>query len=304
MTIAAFLLILFSVFLHTGWNLLLKEDKPSLAFCLLINVCGFLCMLPCLFLAPLPLKGMPGGFWICLGGSIIGELLYYASLVQGYRHFDFSVFYPVGRALPVAMLAIGAFFLPLGRQSPSGWALAGMAVIFFGCMCMSLQGKASRTTTKSLVSGQLWLWTLIGATGACFYTGFDNAAANLIKESGVEAWGIIPACAYNCLVNAGLVAGNGLVVSFAPHERRKFREYLHSAWLPLAAGFCDALCYSLVLMAYTKANNSAIVFAFRQLGLPLGFLAGVFFLHEKAHAWKLFGLACIVVGLLLTIIPQ
>ena len=35
-------------------------------------------------------------------------------------------------------------------------------------------------------------------------------------------------------------------------------------------------------MAYTKANNSAIVFAFRQLGLPLGFLAGVFFLHENA----------------------
>ena len=36
MTWIAFLLILISVFLHAGWNLLLKGHRPSLAFCLLL----------------------------------------------------------------------------------------------------------------------------------------------------------------------------------------------------------------------------------------------------------------------------
>ena len=302
MTFAAFFLILLSVFMHAGWNLLLKENKPSLAFCLLISCSALLCMSPFFFLCPFYRMGLPMKFWLCLGGSIFGELLYTSSLANGYRLFDFSLFYPLARALPVVMLAIGSFFLPLGRERPGFWALVGMAVIFFGCLCMSSRSKSSGDGANGRTSWRLWLWALIGATGTCFYTGFDNAATNLVKSSGAVEWGLVPACAYFCLVEVGLVAGNAVLVMCNPRERKVFREICGKTWTPLVAGFFDALCYSLVLMAYTKATNSAIVFAFRQLGLPVGFLAGVFFLHEKAMPRKLLGLACIVAGLLISII--
>ncbi len=301
MTLVAFLLILASVFLHAGWNLLLKGRRPSLAFCFLLNCSALLCMAPFLVLCPLPLLGLSWKFWAFLGGSIVGELLYTSSLAHGYRLFDFSLFYPLARSLPVVMLAIGSFFLPLGRERPSAWALAGMALIFLGCLCMATRSKnADGTTGRSL--WLLWLWVVIGATGTCFYTGFDHAATNLVKDSGAVAWGLIPACAYFFLVESGLVIGNGLIVLCNASERQAFKEIFGKTWTPLVAGFFDALCYTLVLLAYTKATNASLVFAFRQLGLPVGFLAGVLFLHEQTLPRKVAGLACIILGLLISIL--
>ena len=300
MTLVAFLLILASVFLHAGWNLLLKERKPSMAFCLLISCCALLCMLPFFFACPLPRMGLPGKFWLFLGGSIVGELFYIAALAHGYKLFDFSLFYPVARALPVVMLAIGSFFLPLGRERPGLWAQIGMGIVFLGCLCMSSRSKNSEGSSARS-PWLLWAWALVGATGTCLYTGFDHAATNLVKESGTVAWGLVPSCAYFCLVEVGLVVGNGLFVLCNANERKAFREIFGKTWTPLVAGFFDALCYSLVLMAYTRATNASLVFAFRQLGLPVGFLFGVLFLREKARPLKIAGLAAIVIGLLVSV---
>ena len=301
MTLTAFLLILVSVFLHAGWNLLLKEHKPSLAFCLLISCSALLCMSPFYLLCPLSKLGLSWKFWAFLGGSVVGELLYVASLAHGYRYFDFSLFYPLARALPVVMLAIGSLFLPLGRERPGLWALVGMAVLFFGCLCMASRTKG-KDNAEARPAWELWFWAVVGATGTCLYTGFDNAATNLVKDSGTLTWGLVPACAYFCLVEIGLVLGNGVIVACNPSERKVFKELFGKTWTPLVAGFFDALCYSLVLIAYTKATNASMVFAFRQLGLPVGFLAGVFFLHEKALPRKIVGLCCIVAGLLISVL--
>ncbi|MBR6470376.1 MAG: hypothetical protein IKS83_01135 [Victivallales bacterium] len=311
MTWIAFLLILISVFLHAGWNLLLKGHRPSLAFCFLLSSCALLCMLPFFLLCPLPWMGLSWEIWACLGGSIVGELFYTASLANGYRLFDFSLFYPLARALPVVMLAIGSFFLPLGREAPGAWALVGMGVLFFGCLCMATHSKG-KDHAPARPAWQLWGWVLAGATGTCLYTGFDNGATNLIKDSdiiadlvrahGATMGAILPACAYFFLVEIGLVVGNGIFVLCMPKERKAFREICGKAWTPLVAGFFDALCYSLVLIAYTKATNASMVFAFRQLGLPVGFLAGILFLHEKALPRKILGLTCIVGGLLISVL--
>ena len=301
MTWTAFLLILASVFLHAGWNLLLKGHRPSLAFIFLQNCSALLCMMPCLLRCPLPRMGLPVGFWFCLAGSIAGELLYNSSLAHGYRLFDLSLFYPLVRALPVAMLALGSLFLPLGRERPSGWALVGMAILFLGCLFMASRSQP-KDDEKQRPAWELWLWVIVGATGACLYTGFDNAAANLTRESGAVTWGIISSCAYFGLVEIGLVCGNGLQVLVLPQERKAFCEIFGKTLTPLVAGAFDALCYGLVLWAYTKVTNASLVFAFRQLGLPVGFLAGIFLLHEKARKRKWFGLAAIVGGLLFSLL--
>jgi len=297
MTLPAFLLILASVFLHAGWNLLLKGGTPSVAANFLRNSSVLLYMLPCLFWCPLPQLALPRGFWLCLAGSIAGELLYNLSLAYGYRLFDLSLFYPLARALPVVMLAIGSFFLPLGRERPGVWAILGMAMVFFGCLYMASQRKVP-ADTASRRNYLLWFWVLVGATGTCLYTGFDHAGTNLVKESGTLAWGLLPACAYFGLVEVGLTVGNGLIVAFSPDERTNFKKLCGKTCVPLVAGLFDALSYTLVLVAYTKATNASLVFAFRQLGLPVGFLGGMLFFHEKPLLNKWIGLTAIVLGLL------
>ena len=243
----------------------------------------------------------------------MGELFYVASLAHGYKYFDFSLFYPLARALPVVMLAAGSFFLPLGRERPGALALVGMGIIFFGCLCMAVRSKSgdnANTPTRPL--WQLWFWAVLGATGTCLYTGFDNGGTNLIEASesfalltqkyGPRLVKIYLAGAYFSLVEIGLIVGNGLLVLCSREERQAFREIFGKTWTPLVAGFFDALCYCLVLIAYTKATHASMVFAFRQLGLPVGFLAGVFFLHEKALPRKIVGLCCIVAGLLISVL--
>ena len=112
MTLTAFLLILVSVFLHAGWNLLLKERKPSLAFCFLLSCCALLCMSPFIFLCPFPMMGLPWKFWACLGGSIVGELLYTSSLAHGYKLFDFFIGISYLRSANFVI-----FFLIIGIQT-------------------------------------------------------------------------------------------------------------------------------------------------------------------------------------------
>ena len=65
---------------------------------------------------------------------------------------------------------------------------------------------------------------------------------------------------------------------------------------PVAAGCCSSSAYALILLAMTYVTNVSYIQAFRQLSLPLGFAAGVFFLHEKATLPKIIGVIVILTG--------
>ncbi len=301
MTYLAFVLIFVSVFLHCGWNLLLRGHSPSLAFLLLLNFFSCLLMLPFLFLVPLPFWRLSWKFWLCLVGSVAGELLFNVVLVQGYKCFDLSLVYPLMRALPVGMLALASRMLPLGRKVPSEAAICGMSFIFAGCLCMSLVGRNADGEKRIRSSPWMLLfWSILGALGTCLYTCFDNQAATLVEASSVLRWGIVTACAYFVLIVFGLSLGIAVMVAHSPSERRALKALRGNLRFPLLAGLFNVVCYSLVLLAYSKATNAALVFACRQLGLPISFLAGVFFLHEKATLAKITGLVAIAIGLLLS----
>ena len=60
--------------------------------------------------------------------------------------------------------------------------------------------------------------------------------------------------------------------------------------------------YLLVLAAMGMVSNVSFLQAFRQMSLPLGVAAGIFFLHEKVSGPKLAGTFLVVCGLILTVI--
>lgn len=298
MTPLAFALILLSALLHCGWNALLKGHSPSLAFVLLLNCFSCLVMLPFLFAVPLPVLELPGRFWLCLAGSVAGELLFNVVLVQGYRRFDLSQFYPLVRALPVAMLAGAAYLLPLGRKTPSPWALLGMALIFAGCLGLGLGGRPQDGAQRAM-PWRLWSWSILGALGTCFYTGFDSSAAELASAAENCGWTFAAACAYFVLMVFGLSLGAAILVMASPAERRSLRKSCGNLRIPLLAGCFNAVCYTLILFAYSRTDNAALAFAARQIGLPISFLFGVAFFHEKITPVKIAGMALVGIGLLL-----
>ena len=62
--------------------------------------------------------------------------------------------------------------------------------------------------------------------------------------------------------------------------------------------------YILVLTATNLVDNAAYIPVFRQLGLPVGMLAGIIILKERLTANKCVGVLLILVGLAMTLLLQ
>ena len=309
MPLFPFLLIFVSLFLHVGWNLLSKKDNPSLGFFVLMDGFSFLLALPFLLFSHFHFRDLPPLFWLCFAGSLLGECGYIMSLAQGYRRADISLFYPLVRALPVALLALLAL-IPFmrrvtGRQL-SWWAVAGCFVITASCILMSWQPRpaANAPATAAVRHGldwRLWLWVVIGAVGTCLYSACDYGCTNAIKRQlhlaqlpAVDGFG------YLCMIELGIVLTNICNVVMLPGERAALAQHLRRPWIALLAGFFNAACYGLILLAMPRVKNAALVFAFRQLGLPIGFIAGILLFHERSSWPKVVGLVGLLIGLALT----
>ena len=73
-------------------------------------------------------------------------------------------------------------------------------------------------------------------------------------------------------------------------------------WLPLVAGCCSTMTYTLVLVAMNFVTNVSYVQAFRQIGLVFGLLEGVFILKERCTLPKVVGLMLILSGLVVSVV--
>ena len=73
-------------------------------------------------------------------------------------------------------------------------------------------------------------------------------------------------------------------------------------WTPLLAGVFAGLTYILVLIAMNYVTNVSYVQGFRQLGLVIGMLEGIFILKERCTLTRVLGITLIVSGLVLTVL--
>lgn len=307
MTLLAFILIFASLFLHIAWNLLSKRSILSLTYYMLMALWASVVTVPFLFLSNLDFSAMPKSFWLLLLGSIIGELFYMSSLALGYRIADVSLFYPLLRAFSVAMLAFASLIFPLGKENLSTIAFIGMQVLTVSCVVMNWGGRDKVSPSASLKKSLLvWGLVIFGTVGITLYTAMDNAALACAKDiisadapADASPWSSCDALAYLCLMNFGLTLIQLPFVLAIPSERKALAA-LWKSWSPMVSGVSTAACYGLCLIAMPMVTNVAIVYSFRQLGLPLGFLAGVLLLHEKVTWQKLIGIIGIVIGTIMT----
>ena len=295
MSFPAFWLILLSIFLHVGWNLISKKSQPTAAFYLLTSVTSFLLYLPCTFFAGIEWGALGTGFWLFVLLSILSENLYFIGLFKTYRSTDISLAYPMVRALPVLLVAGVTTLCGIGKPL-SATAVAGMFVVFAGCLMMPLS-KFSDFSWRNYVTPVLG-YMLLAACGTTGYTIFDGMLIPQIlsRSTGHQ---LLATGAFISMLELGITLGLSCYVLSVKSEREALRQLLFRSWTPHICGICSSSAYILVVLSMPLVTNVSYVQAFRQMSLPLGVAAGIFILKEKCPAPRLAGVAAIVAGLVI-----
>lgn len=297
MSLIAFILVFISVFMHASWNFLSKKDSPTLAFFWLSSVAGGVFWTFFAIFSGVDFWNLPWQFWVFWLLSNGFEVLYALSLAHGYKHGDISLVYPLGRSLPVLFIAVITSVFGLGKQ-PSGIALAGMVVIFCGCIIMPL-GKWGDFKLKTYCNPVLF-WVLMIGIGTTGYTLFDSMATGLLQMDEISGRNsFFKAVFYIFLVQLGLSLSL-LVPAFVIRKEREELKVISKTFSPYIAGIFCASAYALVLLAMKFVTNVSFIQAFRQMSLPIGVLAGVFILKEKCSVSKIVGIVMVVAGLIMT----
>ena len=295
MTITAAILVFISVFMHATWNLLSKSTRPSTAFYIIMNFIGGIIWLPFFIMSAKTFWGLPPVFYWLLAGSCVAEVVYMYGLAHGYKHADISLIYPLVRALPVVLLAIITLTAGIGKSFGIP-TLLGMITIAAGCIIMPF--PSFKNVSFKGLNGIALVFILLGALGTTGYTLCDSEALKQIVPDGK----VSNTCTlgYLFLIQMGLTLGEVPLIVFDKTEREAMKKLWNKDIIyPIIAGICSSGAYALILFAMQHVQNVSYIQAFRQLSLPIGFLAGLIFLHEKSSSTKIAGMILIFVGLLI-----
>lgn len=296
MTWIAFVLILCSVLLHAVWHFISKSRCPTYGFFLVFSFSLMLTMLPLLLLSGIDIGNLPLRLRLCiLGGAGFGTLGS-IGLSYAYRYSDISLAYPVARALPVLLTAAVTAVFGIGSRQ-GGVVLAGMGIIFAGCLLMSFAASGKMTLSTYRNKGMYGI--LLAAAGTTLYTIFDSCGVRAMNALAPDVNRLLSAGTYSCLREMTAFPMLALAAFLHPGERQKFTRQIWGTPHAYLAGFFAALAYVLILTAMGFVSNVSYVQAFRQLSLPIGMLLGVVFLKEKATRQKIAALLLIMTGLLL-----
>lgn len=298
MSLCAFILIFISIFMHVGWNVLSKANRPSAAFYFLLNLVSAVFLM--LFL---PFYGVDWrlpdtSFWLAVLASVGFETLYSIGLFMAYRKADVSVAYPLMRSIPVLLTPIVTIAFRMGKV-PGALALVGMAIVAAGCLILQYNPADKK---GGLLSWSVILPVLLAASGTTGYTVIDNLATDKLAALECCSSPLLYGGWYFMLVEIGLTIVLASYVMTNRTEREEFFKVCIRMPYPYYCGLLNCGAYTLVIIAMKFVTNVSYVQAFRQMGLPLCVIIGWLMLHEKLTRNKIAGVLAIFLGLLLTII--
>lgn len=283
----AIAVILASTFMHAGWNLIGKQQRSVHRFFESVLwgtvAMGFLpAIIAELYLPTLPLRAFG-----CVLASSFCCSVYMLSLANAYGVGDFTVVYPMARAIPVVLVGI-ADVLRGHAPTVSGWF--GMLFVTVGCLITPMPSLRGFTWACYFNRTQMWIWlTALGTVG---YTLFDKWAAEAVPP------GLISALRYGYLYFSGsAVFYSVLRRIFGKHDKK--HEAPSGRRRVLLGSFFMYGAYGLVLWAYQLSHQAGYVVAFRQFSIVIGVVLGLLLLHERNRAVRLLAVMLICAGLVM-----
>ena len=279
-------LTLLSAFFHAGWNLLARKYRGGNIFLrvpLLIAAVGLIPVL----LAGVWSTPLPQGVWINFTISGICLAAYFLGLTQGYQSGEFSVVYPLARALPVLALALAD--IALGHPPTLiGWL--GILLVALGCMTSPLDSLHSIHLSAYLNRTSIWI--LVTAAGMVGYTLADNQAVDRFAP------GISPVLRYHVLA----LTVSALVFWFLLKLIRQpvsLERGLENWKWPAVMAALLFLAYTLVLVAYQYSTETSYVAAVRQFSLVIAVPIGAFYFKEASPLLRILAAVTITAGIIL-----
>jgi drug/metabolite transporter (DMT)-like permease len=285
MPLSAISLVLISTFLHAGWNLLLRSQRASYTFLRIAIVIGAVGLGPALtaeFLGP----HFPIQVWLHLVLAGTFQACYYLGLTRGYQRGDFTVVYPVARALPILLIAITDV---VRGHLPSPIAWLGMVLVSAGCLVTPMRSLYDFRLDHYW--NQTMIWIIVTSLATVGYTTVDNAAAELINPGPLMAarYGIFEAsfsAPIYWLILTGLRQPTGEVKGWPGWK-----------WPVIgAAGVFGS--YWLVLWSYQLSPQASYVVALRQFSIVIGVAIGASLFGEPARVLRLSASLMIAAGII------
>ena len=279
-------MIFISTFMHAGWNLLARYHHAERSFyqkMLTISVVvGFI---PAVW-SEMVTRSLTPLAWVCVTGSGISAGLYLFFLARAYEEADFTVVYPVARALPVIFVAFGDVLR--GRfLTPIGWL--GILLVTAGCFIVPQQSLRNLKISNYLNRSTLWM--LLAAFGTVGYTLLDKIAAEVIPPGPASA------ARYCYFYFALSYLPYVLLLKLFKPERasNSTKEWIFAA-IATVFGFG---AYWLVIWAFQLSPYAGYIVAFRQFSIVIGAVLAFIIYKEGGVKVRLAGASLIVLGLLL-----
>jgi len=312
MSITAVMLVVASALCHALWNLISKQQTPSLPFFGLVSVFATFSLTPYALaqgdntlyvLITYPLEILATG--AC-------QALYFAGLARAYRHGNFSVVYPIARALPVILTPVAAFLM-FNQTLTLLQAICAVAVLG-GCLAISWPRNIDDRSNLNASFTSVAL-AAIGTTG---YTLIDQFVLHDLSESLTSVtqastgthtihsgtsdadaidintqWSLI----YIWCLSASSLLAILLLTVWSNHTRTQWLFTLtEQKRAALSTAAIMTLTYSLVLVAIHMTTNVSYLVALRQLSIVFGVILGVTFFKERFGKLRMTGLSIMVAG--------
>ncbi|MFY9512357.1 MAG: EamA family transporter, partial [Rubrivivax sp.] len=246
MPLSALLLVLCAALLHATWNVAAKKAGGDHRFALIGAV------MVCVLWAPAALwfgwREVPRwgwAEWAIVAASAVLHVLYFNTLLRGYREADLTVVYPVARGSAPLVTALAAVLL-LG-ETPSSVAVAGVLAVCGGVFLIAGGPRIWRGShDKQRVHAGLRWGTLTGLLIAG-YSVVDGYAVKVMLVGPV------------LLDYFGNLLRLPLLLPAAWRDRAGFGAVLRAQWRhALVVATLGPLGYVLVLYAVTLAPLSHV----------------------------------------------
>jgi drug/metabolite transporter (DMT)-like permease len=302
MTFTAVLLLIASAFAHASWNWLGKKTSSSVAFYLVANAFGCLCLSPVLIFAGRALPQLLSSAWQLLLVAGLFQALYYIALSKAYQEGDLSIAYPIVRSASVLFVALASVALGRGRQL-SPLAVAGIVVVAAGILV--LPNERFRDMKRRNFLSRTALFALVAAVGTMGYSLADDGALTMLRpllrplSSSTEVtilYSFVEGLSTSLWILLFMALRRLTGKGRRTEGLRAVKGQMGAAFL---TGFAMCFAYTLVLLAMGFARNVSYVVAFRQMSVPIGVALGVMALKEPLRAPKIIGVCAVTAGLVM-----
>ena len=286
MPLSTILLVLLSAIIHASWNLIIRSRNLSRQFLRIPLLIGIIGLPPVLWLEWHG-RALPGVVWGLLVVTGLFQACYYLGLAMGYQSGDFTVVYPLVRALPVLFIGLFDF---LRGHAPSGVAWIGMILVAMGCLI--IPHTTWRTLRWRAYGNRTILWVVVAALGTVGYSAADKLAAEFVTPGAVDAARYFVLELIFCMPPFAVA----LRLMGQPIGLQPWR---HGWGWPLLAACGTFLSYWLILWAYQGTDHASYVVAIRQISIVIGTILGTMLFQEPARGLRIPAAMLITTGIIM-----